>query len=289
MNTDEEKVFHTTTDVWTDKIEDTLKEIGESCTGYKWMNLYAAKKTLRKYNILMYSSIVIGPISGILSAVASKYEDYADRLGVVITIFGFLSGLFSAIIKFSKLGDKSSSYKTVSAKYASLEGNIRRQLLLGREDRVNAGEYLEWISTSFDELFTSAPLVSDNIYSEWVEYARKNGMTIPKELGRFIEVDEKKDCDKATKLCNIDKIQINRSPKHKNEINNRDNIKLEIKINDEVNLDNTLTKTNRSNISNQSGSVSSKNRHKVYEPTEDLTQYSESRMMYELKRLNTRK
>jgi hypothetical protein len=283
MNTDEEKVWHITTDKWTDKIEDTLKEIGESCTGYKWMNLYAAKRTLRKYNILMYSSIVMGPISGILSAVATKYEDYADRLGIIITIFGFLSGVFSAIIKFSKLSDKSSSYKTVSAKYASLEGNIRRQLSISREERVNAGEYLEWISTSFDELFISAPLVSDNIYGEWVEYAKKNGLTIPKELGRFVNTDEKKDHDKIAKLCNIDKIEINRTcqPTPKETLT-----RLEIKINDNIdnNLDGTLSKS-----TNLSGNLSSKNRQKVYEPTEDLNQYSESRMMYELKRLNMRR
>lgn len=260
---EEEKSFHTVTTHWTDKIEKTLKEIGESCTGYKWMNIYAAKKTLRKYNILMYSSIIIGPISGVLSAVAGKYEDYSDRLNIIITIFGFLSGVVSALIKFSKLGDKSTSYKSVAAKYASLEGNIRRQLSLIREDRVNPGEYLEYISKSFDDLFTSAPLLSENIYQEWVSYASKNGLTIPKELGKMIGDND--DENKIQKLCSLDKISINTD--RKSEI--METPKFEIII-DKESTTKPLTPSKRENI---------------YQQNTEFNEYSDGKMKYEMARL----
>lgn len=259
--TEDEKSFHTVTSIWTDRIENTLKEIGESCTGYKWMNIYAAKKTLRKYNILMYSSIVLGPISGVLSAVAGKYEDYSDRLNVIITIFGFLSGVVSAMIKFSKLGEKSTSYKSVAAKYASLEGNIRRQLSLCRDDRVNPGEYLEYISTSFDELFTSAPLLSDNIYQEWVNYAKNNGLTIPKELGKIVDSDENKTTDRIKKLCNLEKININK------ETTDSDR-----KISTPITIDTPTV-------------VIDKEREKVYNQEVDFSEYSDGKMKYEMARL----
>lgn len=287
MNEEDKNIFHTKTNIWTEKIEHTLREIGEFCTGYKWMNLYAAKKTLRKYNILMYSSIFIGPISGVLSAIASNYEDKAEQLQVIITIFGFLSGVVSTIIKFSKLSDKSSSYKTVSAKYASLEGNIRRQLSLSRNERVNPGEYLEWISSSFDELFNSTPLVSDNIYGEWVEYAKKNGLSIPKELGRFVLINP--DENQAI-LKNLEKIEINQKIENfekkdiKIDFNISENFKNH-KENSKESKDDEKNDLNKTTSINKSQTNLS-NRHKIYEPTDDLSQFSDSRMNYELKRLN---
>lgn len=206
---DEDK-FHTTTSTWSDNIEKILKELGESCLGYKWMNMFAAKKNELKYNTLMYISIVIGPIAGVLSAISTNKD--TTYLPVIVTIFSFTSGVVSAIIKFSEFGDKSSSYKTTAAKYASLESNIRRQLSLTRNDRVNAGEYLEWISRSYDDLFTSAPLITDDIYQQWVKFAKENSLSIPKELG-VVLVDT--DTKKIEQLTSLTGIEVRKSEEHK--------------------------------------------------------------------------
>jgi hypothetical protein len=138
------------------------------------MNILSVKKNELKYNILMYTSIIIGPVSGILSAVSNG--DNLPTLDILVTVFSFLSGVISAVIKFSEFGEKAISYKTAAAKYSSLENNIKRQLSLQRDDRVNAGEYLEWISTSYDELFSGSPLVTDEIYEEWIRFAKENNI-----------------------------------------------------------------------------------------------------------------
>jgi len=157
--------FRTTTNVWNENIETVLTSIGKDCSRYKWSNLKEAEQALKKYNILMYCLIVLGPISGILSSVNSE-DDIRLVLNVLITIFSFVTGILSAILKFSKYQEKIALYHSLVAKYTSLEGNIQRQLSLNREDRVNAGEYLEWVSTSFDELFSSAPLLGDSTKEE---------------------------------------------------------------------------------------------------------------------------
>lgn len=177
--------FHTITSTWSDNIEKILKELGDSCLGYKWMNMFAAKKNETRYNTLMYISIIIGPIAGVLSAISTSNNE-TEYLPVIITVFSFASGVISAVIKFSEFGDKSAAYKMTASKYASLEGNIRRQLSLLRDDRVNAGEYLEWISRSYDELFASSPLITDSIYQQWVKFAKENNLSIPKELGVIV-------------------------------------------------------------------------------------------------------
>jgi len=154
---DETKEFHTKTTLWNKNIENILKDIEGSCKKYKWLSLYTAEKSTHFYNILMYIMICIGPISGILSTISVSNPDYSNVIQIFITIFSFISGVLSAIIKYSKLEQNSALQQSIAVKYASLEGNIKRQLSLNTEDRVNPGEYLEWVSMSFDELFASIP------------------------------------------------------------------------------------------------------------------------------------
>jgi hypothetical protein len=178
----EEKTFTTTTSNWSDSIEGILESIAQSCVGYKWMHIAEARRNESLYNVLMYTSIFIGPLSGILSAIS----DSNDALQILVTIFSFLSGVISATIKFSEFGEKTTQYKNSAAKYAALESNVRRQLSLSRDDRVNAGNYLDWISKAFDDLFTISPLISEKIYTDWSNYAKTNKIEIPKELCRIL-------------------------------------------------------------------------------------------------------
>jgi hypothetical protein len=169
--------FHTTTSVWTENIESVLSQIHKTCISYKWMSIATSKRNEMKYNVLMYISIVIGPLSGILSVFSES-----QTTGMFVTVFSFMSGVISAVIKFSEFGEKAALYKTIAAKYSSLQNNINRQLSLNKEDRVNAGEYLEWISRSYDELFSATPLIPDDIYHKFVDnkvvnnedYTKKN-------------------------------------------------------------------------------------------------------------------
>lgn len=154
---------------WSESIETTLKDIEKSCENFKLLNIFAARKNERKYNFLMYCSIVLGPLTGVISASLNTDSEYNSQLSVIVTVFSFLTGMCSAINKFSEFGDKALVYKNIASKYASLEINIKRQLSLEKVDRINSSEFLEWVSNSYDELFNTTPLVSDSIYEEWVE------------------------------------------------------------------------------------------------------------------------
>jgi hypothetical protein len=153
----ENQLFQVKTDVWSENIENILKKTCESCKKYKIFNIQNSEKSMYTYNILMYTLIFLGPVSGILSSVNTSEPDKAKIIQVFITVFSFISGVLSAVLKFSKLEEKSSSYKSIANKYASLEGNITRQLSLDKTERVNAGEYLEWVSSSYETLFANTP------------------------------------------------------------------------------------------------------------------------------------
>jgi len=183
---------------WTDNIEKIVGDIGNSCGEYKYINMNAARSETVKYDILMYCIIIIGPISGILSSLDTKTNaDKTETFRILIIIFSFISGVLSAIIKFSKFEKRATSHKSICSKFASLEGNIQRQLSLNREERQHAGKYLDWISRSFEELFNSSPIILDTVYQKWlqerIESSFKKAQESPKAVSNELPKEAPKE------------------------------------------------------------------------------------------------
>ena len=164
---------------WNDKIEKSIKLIEKQCRLYKKIHNKVASDNINKYSYYMMAAIFITPLSGVVTTIGTIFcKDLEDMYiyNTITTLISFLSGILITIIKFNKYDEVSYAHKTASSRYISLEENIRRQLMLYREDRINANEYLNWISKSFDELFSSAPDFESNItkkYEEQLELIEK--------------------------------------------------------------------------------------------------------------------
>lgn len=147
---------------WDHTVEKVVKDIENSCKEYKYMHLKGCKHSSLKYDITIYIVIALAAISSIL---ASTYDTIAncnsDNNKVIQIFLSLISGVLSAVIKFSKFEHKATVHRATSLKFASLENNIKRQLTLLPEDRQPADKYLEWVTHSFDELFNSSPIVVD--------------------------------------------------------------------------------------------------------------------------------
>jgi len=153
---------------WSDPVENIIKNIQDSCSDYKCINIEAARHANIKYDFVIYTVILLGPLSGILASTYDNSTNCSDSSGKIIQIFlALISAVLSAIIKFSKFEHQASTHKSISLKFASLENNIIRQLALSREDRQSPGKYLDWVSHSFDELFNSSPLIIETAYQKW--------------------------------------------------------------------------------------------------------------------------
>jgi len=173
-NKDKTVEFELNTSEWSDNIELVIKGIQESCTAYKWMFLTAAKKSENKYSIGMYALMLVGGIAGVLSNITDSSSDYIDYIQPIITIMCYGTSIIGGILKFAKFDQKTTAYKTMSNRFNSLESDITRQLSLDRKDRVNAGKYLQGVSTEFDALFSASPLLPNNIYDKWLENNKQN-------------------------------------------------------------------------------------------------------------------
>ena len=177
--------------LWNHHIEEVVKDIGESSKAYKTMHNKEARNANDKYNRLMLVGIISGPLAGIISAVGSSINlsNYAP-ITITQIILGFLSGIFIAILRYGKYDEVSSSNKSAAAKYASLESNVRRQLSLYRKDRFPAVSYLEWTETKYDDLVSSAPLLSNHIFEEYSVLAKQNNWKIPGQYSDSIDINQ---------------------------------------------------------------------------------------------------
>lgn len=199
---------------WNHNIEQNVKEIGEKSKGYKIMHIQEARKISQLYRRLMYAGIALGPLAGLLSGIGSILNPLAPpQFPIAATCVAFISGIVVAITKYGKFEEKSSHHKIAASKYTGLESNVRRQLVLGRSDRVNAGQYLEYVGSNFDDLFLASPLVAKGIYDKYVIVAKKNGIVVPDEYGITIRVDEMYQENKLNELKNVSAINVNKSSK----------------------------------------------------------------------------
>jgi len=157
---------------WNSKIEKTVKLIEKQCKIYKKIHDEISIENNSKYSCFMIIAIIITPMSGIITAIGTILSKDFEQLcvySITSTILSFLSSIFISIIKFNKYDEISYSHKTSYSRYVSLEENIKRQLLLYREDRINAHEYLNWLTKSFDELFDSSPNFDNKIYKKYLQ------------------------------------------------------------------------------------------------------------------------
>ena len=153
---------------WNDNIENVLINIMNTISVYKNVHAVTSINNIRYFNILTICGIVIGPISGILGAVdAIVNPDTEIIYPLMISIFGFISGVIATIIKFGKFDENASQHKKAFSDYNSLENNIELCLSMTKHDRyVNPSEYINDVQQKFEDIFMKAPIINkkDIIY-----------------------------------------------------------------------------------------------------------------------------
>jgi len=158
---------------WNYKLERVLKVIEKQCENYKNTHRNISIDCDKKYSRLMLISIVLAPLSGVVSTIGATIDKDINTMfyyTTVSTILSFTTGIIISMIKFSKFDKSNNAHSLAASRYISLGNNIKRQLLLDYRDRVPAKEYLEWVIKNFDDLYTSSPMVSDDILNKYSKF-----------------------------------------------------------------------------------------------------------------------
>lgn len=159
---------------WNSDIEEYIKRIGQICILYQKMHSKKARKYLSKYNRSMYTSIMLGPLAGMLSAVNMNVGDLFI-IPIIILSISFCNGILISIIKFRKWDEAALAHKTSSAKYGSLATSAQRQLTLSEKNRDNPDSYMKWITNVFNQIFVSSPIIDLDTNIEFNFIHKKEG------------------------------------------------------------------------------------------------------------------
>ncbi len=172
---------------WTPEIENHMLDIQKSCSNYKFLNIKAAQKKIRSHNILMYSSMLVSSVVGILSTFNTN-----SIVSVFITIFSFFAGILSAIVKFSKYESKAATHQNLYYKFTNLENLIKKELSLPISERTVATQFLNFIHTSLINLIKISPIILDEDYRKWVETDIVGKKNLHESVDKTVENDKDK-------------------------------------------------------------------------------------------------
>lgn len=155
---------------WTSEMEDYLEKIGNISLKYKKVHSRKAKYYISKYNTAMYTSIMLGPFVGMLSAINMNLGDVAV-IPILILCISFFNGILISIIKFRKWDEGALIHKTSAAKYAVLASSAQRQLTLSEKNREDPDAYMKWITTIFNNTFLTSPIIDSDLESDLETYS----------------------------------------------------------------------------------------------------------------------
>lgn len=281
---------------WNNKIETVVKNIGETCKIYKIMHITVAQKTTKIYNILMFLGIIFGPTSGILSGYTYISDKY-DIIGIIGSIIAFISGIIVSIIKFSNYTEEIILNKEASSKYSLLESNIRRQLSLYRNDRIEPMQYMEWLENKFDEIFNTYPLIPIDLYNKYIE--QHDSLILPYQLEIDVNsksIDEKSldSKGKETKV-ELTKIDSNNLEEKSDKSENSENVKSDSKSIKEMKKELSEKELNKklNNLNNLTDTpyILEIKKHETKQNREikkDFDPYSDGMMKYQINRMLSR-
>lgn len=167
---------------WNTAEEKLAAQIGGESAGYRTMHRRAAWRQRIAYNALMFSGIVIGPLSALVSSVNSMLNPDTDVIIPMISAgLGVISGMVIAAIKFGKFNESSTRHQNSAAEFLSLQTNISRQLVLGRTERQNAGSYISYIGDAYADIFKRSPMISETDHQKYAVEAKAKNLPVPGE------------------------------------------------------------------------------------------------------------
>ena len=147
---------------WNQRIEKVVMEIKDQSKLYKTIHTEHAECLSTLYNRCMMVAIFLSPLATTISGIGIIiFPEETYTLTITSTLLTFLSGILISYVKFNKIEELSTSHSIAASRYTSLEKNIHRQLLLYKCDRISSQQYLEWLTTTFDELLVSSPYIKN--------------------------------------------------------------------------------------------------------------------------------
>lgn len=161
---------------WNSTTEAIVTEIRDMSRRNRTLHIEAAARARKRFNILTIAGMITGPIAGVLASTKEIVCNTNHFTNATVISLSLLSGIIMSIVKFGNFDDMHNKNKEASISYHIIQNNANLQLILNKEDRMDAVKYIEWIQKKYEDTFEKSPLLSTSAYEE-------NGRNDSVELG----------------------------------------------------------------------------------------------------------
>jgi hypothetical protein len=154
--------------MWNKQIESFVIKTGNMAAMHMHLHEHASKlwgnlsKAISLLAILLNTTI---SCSAIFGDVNNK-----PVLQLTQNILIYFGTLLSVFVKFSNYDERCVLHKTFAKQYSELYHLVQNQMLLERNDRTSANEFIEQIIKCFDDLSISSPDIPMYIHSKYNKY-----------------------------------------------------------------------------------------------------------------------
>jgi hypothetical protein len=183
---------------WNSSHEVLLSAIAERSNCNRWLH----NKCQRKYDIynfyLTIPSIVISTLTGSATIGLTTLfpEESVKGVSILIGLLTLGCGALTSVNQYMKTSQFSEAHRAAAVAYGKLHRMISSELILRRDQRATAYEFITIVRSEQDRLEETSPSITDSIIEEFKR-----------------EFKDNKDIEKPEIVGDLDKVMVNMSQK----------------------------------------------------------------------------
>ena len=143
---------------------------------------YRFKKLTTCFNLPV---IVLSCLSGSLQFLSKGYPSIENYIVTGTASLSILTAIISAVASYLKLGESASRHEQSANAWLLFHNEMKHQLLLSRDKRQDADEFIQVCKTQYDRLFELSPICSSNMIKA-IKTKIKNNATGPFETPSYL-------------------------------------------------------------------------------------------------------
>jgi hypothetical protein len=150
---------------WDESIESLLQKYCDEAQTREALHrssYYSYKKLTTCFNLPV---IVLSCLSGSFQFLSKGYPDIEQYIVTGTASLSILTGIISAVASYLKLGESTSKHEQSANAWLLFHNEVKHQLGLRRDKRLDADEFLQNCKTQYDRLFELSPICSSGMIS----------------------------------------------------------------------------------------------------------------------------
>lgn len=168
---------------WNKSLEEYFCNTSEQCMGYAWLHKRCEEMYSHRTIFIDLPTIIIGAVNGFVSVGSKQIFSDDAYAPVYIGAVSLFVSILSTVNSYFGWSRKAEAHKIACNSYSKLYRFIAVEMnTKPRAERMNPKKLLEYVSTTFDQLGESSPLIAPTIVSSFVhKFGKLKDFSLPEE------------------------------------------------------------------------------------------------------------